>query len=123
MKWETVIPYVRTPVNFKDHPLKVIDIKNRRVVNDTQTHFHSPVEDHDELVIDDDDTYYDYDYEPDEDYEEDDFVMSSFDYEEPDDWNCGTTYYEEDNDTREQFSYMDLNSTNWNTYDLNNIIF
>lgn len=118
-RFEKIIPMEKIPINFDDYPFRVIVIKNGKAIEETNTKSEYYDEPEDDEPAIDDDYYYDYDYEPED--EEEDFVDTTYYEEETDNWEP-TTYYEEE-DTREQFDRIDFARTDWNTYDINNIIF
>lgn len=77
-----------------------------------------------EVYYEEEDSSYYYEEEEDNYYEEENNYCYSYEEEEDDSYDDYNNYssYEEDEDTRQQFDQIDFANTDWNTFDVNDII-
>ena len=124
--FKIILPYIPEPIDRKKNPLRVVEVSKSKKIYSSITYSYDDEEDFEEDF--EDDIVYDiqtsvnYYYDDDEEYEDDPGTYSSYDEDSDDDFE-DTATYNNDDDNREQFDTMDAASTDWNTYDVDNIIF
>lgn len=119
--FEVVIPYKEKKINLSDYPLRVIEVPKSEKKKQVQCYAAQFEEDEDVFeetfnneTVTGCNSYQNEDYEDDwvspvtDDYSED--------YQEIYQDNNADDYYQ-------QFSTMDVNNTDWNSFDINRIIF
>lgn len=116
--FKIVLPYVPEPIDRKKNPFRVVEVSKSKKLVQTSL-FDIDEEDIEDDIVDDINTSGSYGYEDEEEYDDPGTYSS---YDDDDDDFEDTTSYNDDDDTREQFDTMDAASVDWNSYDIDNII-
>ena len=120
--FKIILPYVPEKIDRKKNPLRVIEVTNNKLVKTSLFEYTEAEEELEEEYYDDDIQATSGYYESDEEEDEEDYYCSNYDDEEDDDWEDDSYSSYEDDDDRQPFCSMDVANTDWNTCDVNNII-
>jgi hypothetical protein len=119
------------PVNFNEYPFRVIEIDRsssfptRNVLggsNKSRMSFASNIEDDDSQLVEDESVY---SLQDDEMIEDESYESGSFwsEYSDSDDDLICSHHEDESESYLQQFDQIDFARTDWNSYDLNRIVF